>query len=251
MSTSLERALDAMELLAEGQETTLAGLARRLGASRATVHRLLAVLQARGYVRHVPETHEYRLGPALTDLTARSEAGSLTSLAAPVMAELSALTGETINLAVLRRGRIVWADTVDGVHAIRLTTTLGDRVPPHATAIGKAILAGLPHAEWGALLGREPYARHTPATRTTLAELRPDVESARGCGYALDEEESEVGGICLAAAVIGRAGRPIGAISVSAVAVRFPRATWPEVGEAVYDACARLSARIQTSGADE
>ncbi|WP_157249575.1 IclR family transcriptional regulator [Nonomuraea typhae] len=247
MSSSLERALDALELLAEGQETTLAGLAKRLGASRATVHRLLAVLQARGYVRHVPETHEYRLGPALNDLTARSDSGSLVSLAAPVLAELSGLTGETINLAVLRRGRIVWADTVDAVHAIRLTTTLGERVPPHATAIGKAVLAALPEAEWGALLGREPYPRLTPSSCTTLAALRPALDEARACGYALDEEESEIGGICLAAAVLGRAGRPIGAISVSAVAARLPRTQWRQVGEAVHEACARLSAWITTN----
>ncbi|MEU4726307.1 IclR family transcriptional regulator [Nonomuraea dietziae] len=246
MSGSLERALDALELLAEGRHTTLAGLARRLGASRATVHRLLAVLQERGYVRHVPETHEYRLGPALTDLVARSDAGSLVSLAEPAMAALSTLTGETINLAVLRRGRIVWADTVDAVHAIRLTTTLGERVPPHATAIGKAILAALPKSEWEALLGPEPYTRLTEATRTTLATLCPDIEAARADGYALDQEESELGGVCLAAAVLGRAGRPVGAISVSAVAVRLPRQRWAQVGEAVREWCAQVSERIQT-----
>ncbi|WP_214415084.1 IclR family transcriptional regulator [Sphaerisporangium fuscum] len=247
MSGSLERALDALELLAEGHETTLAGLAKRLGASRATVHRLLAVLQERGYVRHLPQTHEYRLGPALNDLTARSDSASLIPLAAPVLAELSRLTGETINLAVLRRGRIVWADTVDAVHAIRLTTTLGERVPPHGTAIGKAILATLPEREWGALLGQEPYARLTPSTCTTLAELRPALDEARAHGYALDEEESEIGGICLAAAVLGRADRPIGAISVSAVAARLPRTQWPQIGEAVRQACTRLSTWIKTN----
>jgi IclR family acetate operon transcriptional repressor len=245
---SLDRGLDALELLAERGAVKLVDVAAELGVSRATAHRLLAVLQARGYVEHLLASHAYRLGPAAGDLAARADHSSLPSLAAPALAELRALTGETVNLAVLRRGRIVWADTVEARYAIRLTTTLGEVVPAHATAIGKAILSALPTQEWVGLLGPEPYPELTAATRTSLAALTDDVDAARTTGFAIDDGESEVGGVCFAAAILGRTGQPVGAISVSGVEVRLPATAARRIGPEVRLWCDEISARLQHPG---
>ncbi|ADB33559.1 transcriptional regulator, IclR family [Kribbella flavida DSM 17836] len=241
---SLEHGLEVLELLAARGTEKLVGVATELGVARATAHRLLSTLQSRGYVEHLPESHLYQLGPAVAELSFRSDLSRLPELAAPAMADLHALTGETINLAVLRRGRIVWSRSIDGRHAIRLTTVLGESVPAHATAIGKAVLAALPAEEWAGLLGPEPYHRFTPTTRTTLAALQADVDKARTAGYAIDDGESEVGGVCFASVILGLAGQPIGAISVAAVEARWPVDTAEQIGPAVHRWCKEISSRL-------
>jgi len=247
---SLDHGLDVLELLAERGTVKLVDIAAALGVSRATAHRLLVVLQARGYAEHLPELHSYRLGSGTAGLAARADLSSLPRLAKPALAALHALTGETVNLAVLRRGRIVWAATMEAHYAIRLTTTLGEVVPAHATAIGKAILADLPTLEWVGLLGSEPYPSLTPTTRSTLAQLRADVDAARAAGYATDDGESEVGGVCFAAAIVGRTGQPAGAISVSGVEARLPTTEGHRIGPIVRDWCDRISAELRTSPAN-
>ncbi|GAB2873992.1 IclR family transcriptional regulator [Streptomyces mayteni] len=245
MSASLERALDALRLIADRGEERLAVIASELGVSRATAHRLLATLQTRGFIEHLRDSRTYRIGPAVGELAALADSTSLLTLAAPALLDLRTRTGETVNLAAVRRSVITWADYLPAVHAIRLTTEIGDVVPPHATAIGKAVLAELPEAEWPALLGGEPYARLTSETRLTLEALRADVAAARRAGYAVDNGESEVGGVCLAAAIVDRSGKPVGAISVSAVEVRLPTAERAVVGAAVRAWCDRVSAQLR------
>src|SRR5271170_5551083 len=180
ISNSLERGLDALELLAEHGEVRLADLAEELEVSRATAFRILASLQSRGYVEHARAERVYRLGHAVRALAERSDTSSVLRLAAPAMAELRASTGETVNLALLRRGTIVYAAIFDGVHALRMQPSVGAAVPAHATAI------------------------------TTRRELTRELTSVRARGYAVDNQEEEIGAACLAAPILGSDGRPLG-----------------------------------------
>ena len=207
ISNSLERGLDALDLLAEHGEVRLADLAEELEVSRATAFRVLASLQSRGYVEHARAERVYRLGHAVRALAERSDTSSVLRLAAPAMAELRASTGETVNLALLRRGTIVYAAIFDGVHALRMQASVGAVVPAHATAIGKAILAALPPDRREALLPPEPYPAHTANTITTRRELTRELTSVRSRGYAVDNQEEEIGAACLAAPILGSDGQ--------------------------------------------
>ena len=247
MSNALERGLDVLEILAGRGDARVTDVMAQLGVSRATAFRIMATLESRGYVEHVREGRVWRLGPAVAELAAGLDSTSIMQLAAPALADLRATTRETVNLGVLHRSRLVWAASFDGAYALRLSTTIGEDVPVHATATGKAVLSALPEEDWARLLPPEPFPALTPNTRRTFDELRPDVQACQVKGWALDEEESELSGICVAAPVTGRDGRPVAAISVASVAGRLTPEIRPSVGRAVQTWCDKISAELRTA----
>ncbi|MBA2695127.1 MAG: IclR family transcriptional regulator [Actinobacteria bacterium] len=249
MSNALERGLDVLELLAGRGDVRVIDVMDALEVSRATAFRILATLETRGYVQHVRDQHVWRLGPSVGELAVGLDSTSIMQLAAPALADLRATSRETVNLAVLHRNRVVWAASFDGAFALRLSTTIGAVVPLHATAIGKAILSVMPEEHWSRLLPPEPYPALTPQTHRTVAELRPGVRACQVEGWAVDEEESEVSGVCVAAPITGRDGRPVGAISVSSVAGRLTVDARPPVGRAVQGWCEKISAELRAGAA--
>lgn len=249
MSNSLERGLDVLELLADRGEIRLGELAREVDVSRATAFRVLATLQNRGYVEHIRSQRVYRLGSALRGLAARSDTSSVLSLAAPAMEQLRATTSETVNLALVRRRRIVYEAILEGVYSLRMSATVGEEVPAHAAAIGKAILASLPPERRAVFLGPEPYRALTQRTPTRMRDLAAELDRVRARGYAIDDQEVEVGAACVAAPILGSDGLPVGAISVSGLAARLPDAARPALGLQVRRWCDRISAALGFAGA--
>lgn len=244
MIGALERGIDLLELLGERGEMRLAEVTRELDTSRATAFRVLATLQSRGYVEHDRAARVYRLGPALQTLATSFATSSVPRFAAPAMAALRTATGETVNLGVIRRGRIVYASILDGVHALRVNSEVGEEVPPHATAIGKSILASLPYEQRAFFLDREPYETFTERTITTRARLEEELHATAEQGYGVDDQETGVGAVCVAAPIIGADGYPVAAISVSAIAARLPREGFPELGRSIIEWAARISTEL-------
>ncbi|WP_033289454.1 IclR family transcriptional regulator [Amycolatopsis jejuensis] len=244
MSDALNRGLDVLELLAARGDSRVGDVMEDLGVSRATAHRILGSLQSRGYVEHVRDERLWRLGPAVTELAAGFDATSIMQLAAPAMAELRSTSRETVNLAVVQRNRLVWAASFDGAYALRFATTVGESVPIHCTAVGKAVLSALPPDRWAQFLPLEPFPAHTAHTRRTTEALKPRVEAARRQGWALDEEESELGGICVGAPILGRDGTPVAAISVSSAAARLPPDARAPLGRSVRKWCDQISFQL-------
>jgi IclR family acetate operon transcriptional repressor len=237
----LERALDLLELLGERNDMRPGELSTALGLPRATTHRLLSTLRARGYVEHVAATHSYRLGLAIQQLALQRGDSEIVRLAHPALAALRAATGETANLALLTSGKIVYAATLDGVHMPRMTTTVGLEAQPHATALGRAILAGLPAEERDALLGPGPLPGYTSRTTTDRDVLLKELDVAAERGYAVDDQETDVGAVCIAAAINGPQGLPVGGISISGITARMPADSWPQLARLVQDWCTRIS----------
>jgi DNA-binding IclR family transcriptional regulator len=247
---ALERGIDILELLGERGEMRLADVAKELETSRATAFRTLATLQSRGYVEHVRAARVYRLGHALQTLAAGATSSAVPRVAAPAMAELRAVTTETVNLGVVRRGRIVYVAILDGVHALRVNSEVGEEVPPHATAIGKSILSVLPLEQRAIFLRPEPYPSFTERTITTRAALDDELRATAKRGYGIDDQETGVGAVCIAAPIVGVDGYPIAAISVSAIAARLPRKKFAALGRAVKRQAEWVSNEIATLEAD-
>jgi DNA-binding IclR family transcriptional regulator len=222
----------------------LAEVAGALSVSRATAFRILASLQSRGYVEHVRAERVYRIGYAVRALASKSDTSSVLRLAGPAMAELRAATGETVNLALILRGKIAYAAILDGVHALRMQAAVGEEVAVHTTAIGKAVLAALPPDRWESLLPPEPYPALTPRSITGRRGLAESVAAARECGYAVDDEENEAGAACIGAVILGGDGYPLGALSISGPASRMPESDRPELGRLVSHWCAEISAQL-------
>jgi IclR family acetate operon transcriptional repressor len=241
VSQTLHNGLDVIEYLARTGSARLVEVAGELGVSRPTAFRLLAALQQRGYVEHVPAESSYRLGSQLHAVASSAEGSALLRLARPVLTELAELTGETVNLAVVRRDRLVYEDIREASHALRMAIAIGDRLPAHCSGLGKSILAAGDDALRDALLGEEPYSAMTPRTITRRGALERDLARVASRGWALDDQESVLGGIGIGAAIVAPDGRPVAALSVSGPSARLTRERIPEVAALVTARAARLS----------
>jgi IclR family transcriptional regulator, acetate operon repressor len=244
LAQTLNNGLSLLELLAESGELRLADAATALGVSKPTAFRLLAALQTRGYVEHMPATRSYRLGSQLQTLAAGADRSRLIHLAAPAMARLRDAYGETVNLAVLRRDRIVYEEIFEGSFAVRMSARVGDELPVHATALGKAILAVSEPGARDALLGATPYQAFTDRTVTERPALDRELARIAGRGWGSDYEETELGAACVAAAIINREGHPVGGLSVAGLAARITRRDLPALGSDVAAECAAISAQL-------
>ncbi|MXG89268.1 helix-turn-helix domain-containing protein [Nocardioides sp. YIM 123512] len=215
---SLERAFVLLEALAEADRPLgVTELTGPTGLSLGTVHRLLRTLVDLGYVRQ-EASRGYALGPGFIRLGERASAG-LGAWCRPLLAEAAQELGESVNLAALEGDHVVYVAHVPSSRSMRMFTEVGSRRPVHSTGVGKAMLADLPAAEALALAaadGMPPATEHTITDPDTLAaELRRVAER----GYALDEEEQELGVRCVALAVPGPGPRL--AVSVSGPTARM------------------------------
>jgi IclR family acetate operon transcriptional repressor len=242
---SLDRGLAVLEFIARRGEARLAELARELGTSRTTMFRVLETLRARGFAEHVAASHTYRLGPGARSLAAQATRSLIARLAEPVMAELRNETGETINMVGVQGGRLVYEAVLEGGYALRSLPLLGQTVAAHCSALGKAVLASSPAAMREVLLGREPYERLTEHTITARGELDRELEATQERGFAVDEEESETGLTCVAAAIRGADGRPGWAISVSGLSERMHQRDLAELGRLVQARCDGIGAALR------
>lgn len=213
---SVERALGLLETLAEpGEARGVSELGRTTGLPVATIHRLLATMAARGYVRQDPTSHKYTLGSHLIKL-GEAATQQFAQFARPYLAELMEVSGETANLAVFEDGQVAYvAQAPSRHHRVRMFTEVGRRVLPHTSGVGKVVLAFRPRAEVEALLARTGLPRRTPRTITEPERFLAELDTVARQGYAIDSGEEEVGVRCLAVPVFG-VGGSVAAMSVSA-----------------------------------
>jgi DNA-binding IclR family transcriptional regulator len=146
--------------------------------------------------------------------------------------------------------RVVYVDQVEGTRSVRMFTAVGTTVPAHTTGAGKAIMAHWEPGAVAALYGpREPLQQLTPRTLVTVAELDDDFGRIRDRGYAVDNEEHELGVGCVAAPVFDHTGRPAAAISVSGPSARILEADPAALGSLIADRARQVSEALGQPGA--
>ncbi|MBA2521494.1 MAG: IclR family transcriptional regulator [Chloroflexia bacterium] len=241
----LNRTLDVLDLLTEA-ETPLGAteIARRIGTTKSAVFRILANLDRRGYVSKEAATSRYTLGVRLVVVGQRAlRSLDLRHRARPVLEELHARFGETVNLAVLNQGTVVYIDMVESAHSLRTAAAVGALDPVHSTALGKAMLAFLPAAERNAQLTL-PLVARTPRTLTAVLALHQELDRVRAAGIAEDNGENELGARCFGVPVFDHLGRPRAAISLSGPESRLDDGRAAEIKTALITAAGRLTAEI-------
>lgn len=213
---SADRALLVLELLAGGRQR-LSAIAELLGLPLSSVHGLLGTLVQRGFVEFDPASRTYGLG--LTAWTVgHSYAGhrDIVNLALPRMEQLARETGETVQLSRLDGTDNVYIAIAESPQPMKLVSAVGMRLPAHAVALGKVLLAGLERAE---LHRRYPGGELHRCTENTLPDadsLFAELDLVRERGYATDDEEYAIGCRCVAMPIRDRSGAVIAAMSVSA-----------------------------------
>jgi DNA-binding IclR family transcriptional regulator len=238
---TVAKALALLEAVAEGYREVDA-LAQRVGLARSTTHRLLLALVKEGYLRHIPRKG-YRLGPKLIRLGFQAHSQlHLPSLARPHLEWLRDETSETVHLAVLDGTRVIYIEKLPGYRELQFASYIGARLPAQSTALGKALLAHLPEAEWQNHF--VPGLKRTPNTISDFARFRQELLEIRERGYSLDLEENEPGVRCVAAPIFDGSGKVVAAVSVSSASVYLPGERIPQVADLVKEAARRISREL-------
>jgi IclR family transcriptional regulator, acetate operon repressor len=188
---TLARGLDILELFAGGSpELTQTEISERLGLPVPTVHRLVKLLTERGWLVRDSASRRLRLGLGAARLL---PAVRLPDLAREPLRAMAERSGETVNLATLDGGEVLYLVSETGSNLLTLRSHVGLRLPAHATALGKCLLAQLDDADARPAVGREPYTALTPRTITSWEKLRTNLDRVRREGVAYSREEYEVG----------------------------------------------------------
>ena len=199
--------------------STVAG---KLGLAPSSGHRLLGQLVDAGLVVREPGSRGFRPStPLATFARDVLMCQSAQSARHAILEGLVARVGETCNLTMLDRGRVVYLDRVEAHWPLRLHLAPGSQVPIHCTASGKLFLATMPKERRESLLRATPLERHAPGTIVDRAALDRELEALRKRDLGIDNEEYMAGLIAVAVPVRDRRGRVVAAIAVHAPAARM------------------------------
>jgi DNA-binding IclR family transcriptional regulator len=229
---------------AEEHELGVSELSRKLGVAKSTVHRLARTLIADGLLEQNPENEKYRLGLALFGLGALVRRRmNLSSEARQDLFALRNATGETVQLAILDGAEIMFVYNLESTQAIRVNSDIGVRMPAFCTASGRAILAFQP-ADVVAAAIAAGLKRRTPKTEIEPARLRKLLAEVGQRGYAVEDEESEVGMRAIAAPVRGAGGVVVGSVTVAGPVQRLSKDTLARIAPEVIRTAELISARL-------
>ncbi|MFF3501049.1 IclR family transcriptional regulator C-terminal domain-containing protein [Streptomyces sp. NPDC003247] len=241
--TAVDKALVLLKSLAElDGEIGVSELARRTRLTKSTAFRLLGILQRNDLVERVGSN--YRLSSQLFDIGARVYGPTpwvLQERLMPYLADLYELTHETVHLATLHSTDIVYVNKLQGHRGTRSPSRIGARLPAYCTAVGKALLAFDHSAAEAAIAGG--LMPRTENTCTDPDQLRAELQRIRQEGIAYDRQEAVPGLTCVAVPVMGSAGRPVAALSVSGAPRRFAPARFaPALRRVAYEAGRAMNA---------
>lgn len=244
---TVDAAAKALDLLSafsfREPRLSLADLATRTGIPRPTAFRLLTTLEQAGFVAKI--SGEYQLGIkcfVMGNVVAASL--DLREKAQRHLEQLRDATGETVHLAVLDGWQVLYLERLQSPHPIGfMRSRIGGVVPAYCTSLGKTLLAFAPHDDVQAWLSLQSFPAMTPQTITSPRRLLKELRAIRERGYALDEQEHELGVRCIAAPIWNHAGEVVAAISVAGPADRMPR---PLVGSVMATAIVAAARAIAT-----
>lgn len=236
---SVERVFELLEFIADaGGEASLSDLAASSELPMPTIHRLLRTCVLLGYARQLP-SRRYALGARLIPLGERA-GRQLGRVAQPKLVELVKQLGETANMALMDGDQVVYVAQQPSPHAMRMFTEVGRRANLHDTGVGKAILATLSDDEVRRIVARTGMPTPTPRSHATVDSLLTDLADIRRRGYAIDDEEQELGVRCYSVSV-PQAPAPM-AVSVSGPLSRVDHA----FGDRAVPALQAIAGRIGT-----
>jgi IclR family KDG regulon transcriptional repressor len=243
---SASRVLDLFELLVRDRHgLTVSQISRELTLPVSSVYELVQTLVQREYLELMPAGKAYRLGVKLLEIgSTYLQAFSLLDEAQALMRELVRTCDETVNLAILDNRDIVFMAKEEGTKSMRLVSHVGKRLPAHATALGKVLLSALTDLEVNQLYRGLSLQRITPKTVPNVRKLTENLEWVRAHGYALDNQETSPGLLCVAAPVHSYERKFAAALSISVPTVRMTKQRLTELTELVVACAMQISHNI-------
>jgi len=237
------KALDILEVLKRHPKPlSLNDVTQLVHGAKTSVFRILRTLEIAGYIER-DAAGRYLLSAEVRALLPGPFLNRLIRFTHPKLKELNRAFHETVSLAVLFDNHIEVEDVVESPHVMRMSNTVGRILPPHASSLGKSILAFQTEERRDKLLLAYGLHRFTPHTITDQRDLRREFEQIAERGYATDMEESTPDGCCIGAPILGEDGHAIASISIS-----FPKSRMGDekkIAPALQRTCAALARELK------
>ena len=249
VSTTVTKAINILDILAVKADVgiSLAELCSLIDIPKSSAHRYLVTLQELGLAER-KGNDRYYLGTKIIEMAGTYLLKSdLRNDSQTTLDELAEMTGETIHLAVPSGTEVVYIAKVESKHALGMFSHIGARLPMHCTALGKAILAFSDRHKLQAVL-TEPLITRTPNSITLVKALENELTLIRSRGFAIDNEENEIGIRCVGAPIFDYTTKPIGAISISAPSDRMDKERCNSLGPLLLRAALNISRRKGYAG---
>jgi DNA-binding IclR family transcriptional regulator len=245
---AVERALELLKVFSTTEpELSLTELSNRLGLNPSTAYRLLTTLESHGFVEQNSQNGRYHLGVACLHLgSVFLSQASLRQQALPLLETLRNDCKETVHLTILDRMEVVYLEKLEGLLPIGfMSSRVGGRSPAYCTGVGKALLAYEAPAEVRSFFSEQGLKRYTENTIVDVEELLTDLAEVRNRGFAIDNEEHEIGVKCVAAPIRDHQGKVVGAISISGPVQRInERIAEMDLVSKVINTSTEISARL-------
>ena len=221
--TTVEKALEVLDLVSEqGRPMRFTELQAKSDLPKGTLYRFIQTLTKQGMLTYDPDRKVYFLGMRLVRLAhAAWKQSSLAPVAHPHLNALAGLIRETIHLAQLDGGHVLYVDKLYPSRPVEMFSSAGKVGPAYCTGVGKAMLAHLSKEQLGRALAQQSFYRFTERTITTKTALLEELAVIRKRGYAFDDEEHERGIICVSVPIVSEFGHLLGGLSVTALRVQI------------------------------
>ncbi len=235
-----------VDVIAKAKSIGLRELAAESGFPPSTVHRLLGILAGCHFVTQDAETKKYRLSLKFLELGAVvREDLDVIGVARPHMSALMEATSETVNLAFFDSAEVIYVDQISNSNSLlRMFTRMGARAPLHCTGVGKARLAAMSDDAVAEYWRSAKKERHTVNTIVDEQTLQRELQNIRRVGYAVDNEEMEIGVRCVASLIRQHRAGIVGAVSISGPSSRLTIENAPSLGTSVRDTALRITADL-------
>jgi len=248
INKSLAQALAILFLYSTAQPIlSVSEMSKRLGYSQSKTYRFVRTLLRYGLLREHPEKPQYSLGfNALKLGLIAQQSISITTIAEPVIKELSSLTKETVHITAVNGTRSICLERIESEEPVRYSSLFrpGATLPLHCGAGGKVLMAYLPEREWDKIIEKEGLEQFTTNTITNARKLKSHLREIRKRGFAFSDAEVERDVRAVAAPIFDGSGKLVGSLSVAGPTYRIPKSKVKFLANTVIQFARRISSDL-------
>ncbi|MBS1814632.1 MAG: IclR family transcriptional regulator [Acidobacteria bacterium] len=244
-ANSVERAFAILEFLNTSRRGwNISELSRKLELPKSSTHVLISTLGRLGYIKETTAGRRFQLSAKMYGLGIKAlRTTPLSEVALSHMHWAVQQTGLTSHVGILEKGQVIFIQKVDGRGIIKFDTYLGKCSELHCTGLGKALLAYQPEETIKSILAKHQFSRFTKNTISTADGFLAELGKVRKNGYAIDNEEEELGVRCIAVPIFEH-GEPVAAISFTGTTSQLSMDALKKVVETAKAASACISAQF-------
>ena len=246
INKSLKKALSLLKIFDGVTEPlSITEIAAKVNATSGTIYPIIFTLESEGFLERDADSKKYRLGLSLLRLgMAVSGQLSIRDRAQSHLKRLLEQTNENVHLAIFEEKKVIYIDRKEAKPDLRVHSFIGKRAPAHCTALGKTFLAFLSDHDLEDFFKSETLEKHTDNTITDPEAMRAALRKIRGDGYAMENEEYQLGGNCVAAPIRNYLGETVAALSVSIPNSRYSPEKIQGIVAAMKEAARNISSSL-------